>query len=311
MRARAALLLSIPLLAAAGEAAAQPARQTLSPEQVRAQLGRLGLVQQEVLPRADGLRAVRLMLSVPPGPAPASGWPVVYLLDGNAAMQALAERDRGDLTAGVVLVGIGYDTNERVDGDARAWDYLPALPGAGPQGTPDPRNPLRRNGGAADWRAFIENEVKPWATRHAPIDPARQTLYGHSYGGLFVLDTLFTAPGSFQRFVAASPSMWWQAPYMMDRAREYVAAPRPGPAPEVVIMVGDAEHLRKPIPGAPAAEIRQVPAGQAAGLAGLLRTRDPEVAYITFPGLTHGPMLPASAERAVEIAADRPATQPR
>ena len=76
-------------------AAAQPVLDDgMTPAQARARLGLLGLAQQHVLPRGDGQRAARVHIIVPPGPAPASGWPVLYLLDGNATLQALATAGR-------------------------------------------------------------------------------------------------------------------------------------------------------------------------------------------------------------------------
>ena len=42
-----------------------------------------------------------------------------------------------------------------------------------------------------------------------PIDAHRQTLFGHSLGGLFVLGVMFKHPESFKNYVASSPSIWW------------------------------------------------------------------------------------------------------
>ncbi|ARP77306.1 alpha/beta hydrolase [Bordetella genomosp. 6] len=266
------------------------------PERARARLGVLGLVQQTVLARGAGLRDVRLAVAVPAGQPPAAGWPVVYMLDGDAALQALALANRADLARQAVLVGIGYDSPGRIDGQARAWDYTPALPGTGAHGAPDPRNPQRRNGGAEAWLEFIETRVKPWVASAARIDAGRQTLYGHSYGGLFVLHTLLARPRAFQRYVAASPSLWWHAPYMMRRAAD--AGDFSHGAPVLHLMSGGAEVLRRPgaAPVATAGETARL-AAILAGKAGL------SVTLREFPGLSHGAMLPASAQAAVALAA--------
>ncbi|WP_376845803.1 alpha/beta hydrolase, partial [Bordetella pertussis] len=266
------------------------------PERARARLGVLGLVQQTVLARGGGLRNVRLTVAVPAGQPPAAGWPVIYMLDDGAALQALAQANRADLARQAVLVGIGYDSPGRIDGQARAWDYTPALPGTGVHGTPDPRSPQRRNGGAEAWLEFIETRVKPWVAGTTRVDTGRQTLYGHSYGGLFVLHTLLARPQTFQRYVAASPSLWWHAPYMMRRASD--AGDFSHGAPTLHLMAGGAEMLRRP-GAAPLAT-----AGATTRLAAILAAKPGlSVTLREFPGLSHGAMLPASAQAAAELAA--------
>src|SRR5690606_18868488 len=197
-----------------------------------------------------------------------------------------------------VLVGIGYDVQARVDGDARAWDYTPRLPGAGEDGTPDPRAPRRRNGGADAMLDLIELRIKPLVRAAVPIDDKRQTLYGHSYGGLFVLHALRTRPGTFQRYVAASPSLWWHAPFIEQSiiSLDTASCCDKNPA-ELYLMMGDAENPR------PSGASTRAQAADLHSLAATLAGRPGlKVDYREFPGLGHGAMLPASAIAAAEIA---------
>ncbi|MCD0503681.1 alpha/beta hydrolase, partial [Bordetella petrii] len=201
-----------------------------------------------------------------------------------------------------LLVGIGYDVDARLDTEARAWDYTPRLPGADVQGTPDPRQAARRNGGADDWLDLIEHRVKPLVRQAAPVDTARQTLYGHSYGGLFVLHALAARPLAFQRYVAASPSLWWHAPYMADRLRGLDTAGCCASSPRrLYLWVGESEQSRghrraqQADPGRISANVQNLSA-ELAGKPGL------DVRYRGFPGLGHGPMLPASAREALGVA---------
>lgn len=293
--------LTCALLTSAPAAIAQPSNKAgLSPAQAKAQLGRLGVVQQIVLPRDDGQRALRLYLAYPQGTAPAQGWPVLYMLDGNASIQALAAAGPSDLTRNTVLVGIGYDVDTRVDRSARAWDYTPRLPGAGPDGTPDPRASGSRNGGADALLEQIEERIKPLVRTAVPIDDSRQTLYGHSYGGLFVLHALRTQPGTFQRYVAASPSLWWNAPFMTQSMLSLDAAACCIDDPiKLYLMVGEAEKPR--FPGVP----QRATAGDLRNMADALTGRSGLVVdYREFPGLGHGAMLPASVVAATTIAND-------
>lgn len=159
----------------------------------------------------------RIFVSEPRHSPPPGGYPVLYVLDGNAlfpglAIQAQALEDRPDpsLRDSVLVIGIGYSGEALYDFEARAEDYTPEaedrqrLPGREPP----------PSGGADDFLAFIEHELKPLIAKRYPVDAQRQTLFGHSYGGLFTLYTLLTKPQAFQGYVAASPSIWWYKGYV-------------------------------------------------------------------------------------------------
>jgi predicted alpha/beta superfamily hydrolase len=130
---------------------------------------------------------------------------VLYALDGNASFPLLAQmarsaarRAKATGQAAPVIVGIGYATDDDYH-PARGRDYTP--PTAGAPAT---------EGGADRFLDFIEQELKPLVHSLAPVDPRRQALYGHSYGGLCALHALFTRPAMFQAYIAASPSIWYR-----------------------------------------------------------------------------------------------------
>lgn len=84
----------------------------------------------------------------------------------------------------------------------RALDYTPATRlGNDRAGRP--------TGGAENFRKFIAQELMPLIASEFAVDSARETIWGHSYGALFVLDTLFLQPGLFDTYVATSPSIWF------------------------------------------------------------------------------------------------------
>lgn len=169
--------------------------------------------------------AYTLHIAWPAGPAPVAGWPVVYMLDGETFGIA-REIMRYQVGAGAemlatprVLVAIGYPGASR-----RGTDYAPereqALAG--------------RQGGAPAFRRFLLDTVCPLIAAELPIDRRRQTLMGHSLGGLFVLETMFEqrlagithvseVPG-FETFVASSPSVWWADHYLVQAAARFVLA---------------------------------------------------------------------------------------
>lgn len=63
-------------------------------------------------------------------------------------------------------------------------------------------------GGAAAYRRFLVEEVKPWIAAHYRVS-GRYGLIGESLAGLFTVETLLRAPKSFDDYIAASPSLWW------------------------------------------------------------------------------------------------------
>ncbi|MFC7662261.1 hypothetical protein ACFQWF_04415 [Methylorubrum suomiense] len=104
----------------------------------------------------DGRLPWRITLYVPPGDAPAAGWPVLYLLDGNAVTATAIDIERVQasypeatgITSRFVVVGIGYPTTDAYDVVRRCWDYTPPpgrtypshQPGAPPVRTGVPPN---------------------------------------------------------------------------------------------------------------------------------------------------------------------------
>ena len=143
----------------------------------------------------------RIFVHIPGGTAPPGGRPVLYALDGNVTFPALALMARtagGRRRPAPVVVGIGY-ARDGDFGPPRSRDYTPPTAPAGPA----------TEGGADLFLDFIERELKPLIGALVPLDPARQALFGHSYGGLLALHGLFTRPAMFQAWLAASPSIWY------------------------------------------------------------------------------------------------------
>jgi len=253
-----------------------------------------------VLESPDQARRWRVNVGVPVK-ASAKPAPVLYMLDGNAAAMVLDQDMLADLAAHAapVLVFIGYDNDLRVDSPARTRDYTAWID------TADDENgaPQSSGGGAYAFLDLIERRIKPEIERRATIDLQQQSLWGHSLGGLFVVSTLYTRPAAFQHYVSASPSLWWsQGAPLGDMERQFIANNQRQPAQVTVMLGGDERtgnrgvrdmtnprvvaHLRR-IGGATPDAAQQL-ATRLAKVPGLT------VQYREFPGLGHGPMLPAS-----------------
>lgn len=235
----------------------------------------------------------RLFLAAPKGPAPAAGHPVLYMLDGNGAFDFLT----AELLASVpdlVVIGVGYDTPYRFDTLARTRDYSPARPGEGLR--PDPERPERLIGGAGPFLDRLTGPLRAAAEERLAIDPARRALWGHSMAGLFTLYTLLVRPGAFARFIAVSPSIWWNDALLLDLERRADAAA--GAARAVLVMLSDSER-RSSTTG----PHWDGPAPHTLEMIERLRTRSglslhPRI----FEGLAHAQTLPSSLEPALRFA---------
>lgn len=178
----------------------------------------------------------RLFIAEPTAPPPPRGWPVLYLLDGNAAFDFLTPEHLAQ-AAGLVIVGVGYDTERQFAREWRTLDFTaPEGPGDGLR--PDHVHPGRMAGGAARFHDRLVGPLRQAAEAGLAIDPARRTLWGHSFGGLFTLYALLARPQGFARYAAISPSIWWDEALI----RRVAQAARPAALPLPLLMaLGDRE----------------------------------------------------------------------
>jgi predicted alpha/beta superfamily hydrolase len=244
----------------------------------------------------DG-RRYRIFLAIPKARAPTAGYPIIYMLDGNAAFDALTSELLAKVP-GLVVAAIGYEGNKAFDVDARSRDYTPPLGGqTGP--APDPQRPGRLVGGASIFLDGLVGDMRQAIEANLSIDAWRRTLWGHSYGGLFTLFTLYTRPTAFDAFVPVSPSMWW-GEGVLDQL-EAQAAPRRGDPAGVMIMLGDREsRSNQPELAVPR------PAPETMALIERLAQRDDlEVSSQVLEGAQHGPALRRSIPYALDFAATR------
>lgn len=258
---------------------------------------------------------VRLMLYVPAEPAPPQGWPILYLVDGNAvfatARDALRAQAPYPAATGVeqgVIAALGYPVEQPYDPLRRSWDLTPPPGSTYPPyaGTDVPV----RTGGAEQFRDRLEKLIKPWVEREVPVDLSRQSLFGHSFGGLFALYVLFTRPALFDTYVAASPALSWEQEALRP-FEERFAPSGEGPVKRVLLSAGEWEgpELAPFQRNAPDAEDRLAHKGvtrtmaMAQDLAERLNARHAAriaASYETFARENHMSVLPVAVNRAVQ-----------
>lgn len=254
----------------------------------------------------------RVFLWLPPGQAPDGGWPGLWLLDGNAvigtavdAMRAQAFWPEGTNIGWGALIAIGYPTADAYDPFRRSWDLGP------PPGRSYPPfeagGPEVRTGGGAEMARFLLEDVRHFLAGHVALDPGRQSLFGHSFGGLFALWLLFTRGDVFRNWIAASPAITWEEGFLLDHLAGFTPPDRPV---SVHLSAGEWE-------GDALAPFQRDRADSAARLAQKAQTRTVaaardmaarlselglDVGYEIYPDETHMSVLPNAVNRAIRCA---------
>lgn len=158
----------------------------------------------------------------PPIAPPQHGYPVLYILDGNAIFPSAANIAQsigaGSTKLGLaplMIVAVGYPQQKTFDVQKRAYDYTPK-PSAEFQA-----QGKYKYGGADQFIAFLNEELKPEIAKQFPMNSQQQSIYGHSFGGLFVLYHFFQKPDAFQRYFAASPSLWFDQGMLFQKLNQW------------------------------------------------------------------------------------------
>jgi predicted alpha/beta superfamily hydrolase len=151
----------------------------------------------------------------------------------------------------------------------------------------------RLTGGRAGFLAMIGDELLPELARRHSLDRSQMTLYGHSLGGLFVLHALFTRPNLFARYVAADPSVWWNAGESQREAAAFVGGVLAAGGvidPGIQVMIAQAGRARQNHPHDPTALVQIL-----SGVLGL------EVLYRPYPRENHGSLMVRSTADALDL----------
>lgn len=143
-------------------------------------------------------------------------YPVLYLLDGGVGEDFLHIAGIATLSAdwrGIrdyILVGVaGIDRYHEL---------------TSPTSVDFEQKRLPTNGGAADFRKYLRDELVPWVKgRYRTTDET--VLMGESLAGLFVAETFLHEPTLFEGYVAVSPSLWWNKEALAKAAPKLLAKP--------------------------------------------------------------------------------------
>jgi len=131
-------------------------------------------------------------------------YPVLYVLDGDmqltlAAMVQQMEGGSGNLSfPKMIVVAVSTAAN-------RNRDLTPTHSNGAPM---QDSLSVANSGGGESFTTFLEKELIPHIDSIYPTAPYR-VLFGHSFGGLFAINTLVHHTQLFNAYAAIEPSMWW------------------------------------------------------------------------------------------------------
>lgn len=168
----------------------------------------------------------RIKIAKPKTIAPKEGYPIIYVLDGNAYFQTFWDAVRiqsicPDITGiePAIVVGVGYPDKLDFVRERRFHDFTQ---------TPVSSDPLHekiwpKTGSAKKFLTLLEQIVKPYIYENYQVDCNKQTLFGHSLGGLFALHILFSNTHLFQNYIIGSPSIWWNEKEVLKNESNFLA----------------------------------------------------------------------------------------
>ncbi|MBZ0183334.1 MAG: hypothetical protein K8F60_12830 [Melioribacteraceae bacterium] len=146
-------------------------------------------------------------------------YPVIYVLNSRPnAVMAATMRHVSELSR-EIIVGIGFaDKDGNPVGSFANYtrDLTPTADNDWEQAST-----AGSGGSAEDFFQFIDNKVKPFINKTYNVNKYNQTLVGHSFAGLFGLYVLFNHNDSFNRYVIASPSLWWDDKVIFKMEEDY------------------------------------------------------------------------------------------
>lgn len=179
--------------------------------------------------------------------------PIYYILDGSSyftfvnqviRLQSLNSPKTKVCPAIVVSIEHAEDMRDRRFYDftapAKAYIYPPRLL---------QKQKVRKNGGAKKFTQFLTEELKPVIHEKFPSH-GDEIIFGHSLAGYYVLWLLFMNNHYFDRYIAFSPSIWWNQYELEKLALPFLKDQQFKPSPlfmavgsEEGFMVQDSEKM--------------------------------------------------------------------
>lgn len=168
-----------------------------------------------------------LLIALPDGYSSATGpkTSVIYVTDGqwNAVGTANITNFLQSQQFIPPHIIVGIDDSPKGKGNMRYRDLTPTR-------NPSDKTPTADggSGGAPAFLDFITKELMPYINQKY-ANNGKNTLFGHSLGGLFGMYALLQQPQAFDGYILADPSLWWNNYELQKMAREKLAKLAGGP----------------------------------------------------------------------------------
>lgn len=174
-----------------------------------------------------------LHILLPGGYSSRQRYPVVYVMDSQwdfpLVKSVYGQQYYDGLIPELIIVGVTWGGTAPNPDSLRVRDYTPTHDGR-PQ-----------SGGADKFLAFMRNELFPFMEKKYNADPQNRSIAGCSLGGLITLYALFTQPGMFSGYAAASPAIGWDKEVIYQYEKKYFESRTSVPA-RLYMTIGDVER---------------------------------------------------------------------
>ncbi|MEO1528117.1 MAG: alpha/beta hydrolase-fold protein [Planctomycetota bacterium] len=160
---------------------------------------------------------VHLPASYQPSPYLPQRYPVLFLLDGDVQFHLVTGMtsfmgQSGWQIPEMIVVGIPHrNRTKELTPTQTINDFRPGKTS----------EQQRDSGGGDDFLAFVTQELIPKIDSEYRTQPHR-VLFGHSYGGLLGAHAFLENKGSFQGFILADPSVWWDDRFVIKRLKQAI-----------------------------------------------------------------------------------------
>ncbi len=166
-------------------------------------------------------------------------YPVLYAMDGQWDFKLLDAIIGGlvydKFIPEMILVGVTYSGENADFNSLRAMDYTPV-------GYPD----LPGSGDAPKFFKCMKEEIMPLIEGEFRADPHKRILSGSSFGGTYVLYSLFSEPELFFAYLPSSPAVPYGEDFAFKHEAEYFAKRKDLPV-RMSMSVGEVEGLAGPV----------------------------------------------------------------
>ena len=202
-------------------------------------------------------------------------YPVVYLIDGEMYFHVVSgivnnlANDYYPSIPEAIVVGI-------VNSD-RGRDLTP---------THDEKQPYS-SGGDKNFRAFLTQELIPIINKEYRTNDF-SLLIGHSFGGLFALNTLYTQPQTFNAYIAVDPSTWWHNKRLLKQTESIFKNTKFN---STHLFIGDAEPAPSPIDLGEQSNVHEESLHEYATLVNQNTNDNLNITLKTYDGEDHGSVV--------------------